>query len=207
MTVDTIHSKSESAPPAHETGGQVAVTARDITCDFGSGRGIFGVTLSVTSGSILSIMGGNGSGKTTCLRCLGLFQAIAPGGVIELAGKTWTDEPDDTSNGRPTDRLHGRLLGTVFQQAEPWPHLNVLDNVILPLRRVALLSDREARERAQEALELFGVLDRSRARHHQLSGGLRQRVALARTFALRPRILLLDEVTSALDPEWTERVR
>lgn len=95
----------------------------------------------------------------------------------------------------------------MFQNAEPLPHLRVLDNIILPLTQARRLPRAEAKERAEQALEQFGLEDRARSMPYQLSGGLRQRVVLARAFALRPRALLLDEVTSAQDPDWTHRVR
>lgn len=183
-----------------------AVQTINIVRDFGAGRGVFGISVSLQWRRILSIIGANGSGKTTFLRCLLLLDPIAPGGIIRLAGETWVNGTRYCLRG-DIDRLRGRIVGAVFQQLEPWPHLNVLQNVTLPLHLALGMTHAEARLRAEEMLELFGVLDRTTAMPHQLSGGLRQRVVLARALALRPRILLLDEATSALDPEWTERVR
>jgi ABC-type polar amino acid transport system ATPase subunit len=187
-----------------------AVVARNITCDFGPGKGVFDVSLRLNWGHVVGIIGANGSGKTTLVRCLSLFQPIATGGSIHWAGETWADGKKNGSEycqGRSVDKLRGRVLAVVFQQAEPWPHLHVLDNVMLALRRVAGQSVAESKSIAEESLDLFGILDRAYSMPHQLSGGLRQRVTLARAFALRPRILVLDEAASALDPEWTERLR
>ena len=187
-----------------QVGNELAVETIDIVRDYGGGRGIFGISLSLMWNQILSIMGSNGAGKSCYLRCILLLDSIARG-IIRINSETWVNGSGQCSR-RDIDQLRGRIVGTVFQQSEPWPHLNVFENIVLPLRKVMCLGSKEARTRAEEVLGIFGVLDRSNAMPHQLSGGLRQRVVLARAFALQPKILLLDEATSALDPEWTERV-
>lgn len=174
---------------------------------FSGGRGVGPVTLELRRGQVCSLIGANGSGKTTLLRCTGLFEQL-DAGTIELNGRPWAK----ASSGQDgafidPDRQRGSVLSVVFQNAEPWPHLRVLDNIMLPLLRGLGLQQQEARARAEAELERFGLVERAKAMPHQLSGGIRQRVVLARAFAMKPRILLLDEVTSALDPDWTEKVR
>ena len=174
---------------------------------FAGGRGVGPVTLDLGRGQVCSLIGANGSGKTTLLRCTGLFESI-DAGTIELEGRRWAYAPTVESRD-PIDPagLRGSVMSVVFQNADPWPHLRVLDNVMLPLLRGLGLPQQEARARAEAELDRFGLADRAAAMPHQLSGGIRQRVVLARAFAMKPRILLLDEVTSALDPDWTEQVR
>lgn len=174
---------------------------------FSSDRGVGPVSLNIPPSTVCSLIGANGSGKTTLLRCAALFERLDSGSIsiddqLWALGSTNSKQPNKDS-----DHIRGAVLGIVSQQAEPWPHLRVLDNIMLPLIRAKHLSKSEARDRAEAELVRFGLEDRMNAMPHQLSGGIRQRVVLARAFALQPRILLLDEVTSALDPDWTERVR
>jgi ABC-type polar amino acid transport system ATPase subunit len=177
--------------------------AKNLVKDFGRHRGIFEVSVALQRKSVVSLLGSNGSGKSTFMRCISLFDSVDKGSIW-INGKFWGNR---ASNPREVDRLRASVIGVMFQQSEPWPHLNVLDNVMLPLLKGACINPAEARIRAEKALSTFGMLDRIKAMPYELSGGLRQRVCLARTFALEPQILLLDEVTSALDPDWTERVR
>jgi polar amino acid transport system ATP-binding protein len=174
---------------------------------FAGGRGVGPVTLDLGRGQVCSLIGANGSGKTTLLRCAGLFESL-DAGTIELEGRRWAIPTTGESQViiDPAG-LRGSVISVVFQNADPWPHLRVFDNVMLPLLHGLRLPQQEARARAEAELDRFGLTDRATAMSHQLSGGIRQRVVLARTFAMRPRILLLDEVTSALDPDWTEKVR
>lgn len=174
---------------------------------FAGGRGVGPITLDLSRGQVCSLIGANGSGKTTLLRCAGLFEQL-DAGTIELNGRLWAHASSgEDGKAIDPDRQRGSVLSVVFQNAEPWPHLRILDNIMLPLLHGLGLPQQEARVRAEAELERFGLVERAKAMPHQLSGGIRQRVVLARAFAMRPRILLLDEVTSALDPDWTERVR
>jgi polar amino acid transport system ATP-binding protein len=170
-----------------------------------NGRGVGPVSLRVPWGQVCSVIGPNGSGKTTLIRCIGRFEQL-DSGSITLGDNRWATPQTNPAAEQSLEGL-GSVLGVVFQKAEPWPLLRVLDNILLPLTRAGGLPPAEAKARAEEALEQFGLKDRARSMPYQLSGGLRQRVVLARAFALRPRALLLDEVTSDLDPDWSDRVR
>jgi ABC-type polar amino acid transport system ATPase subunit len=101
----------------------------------------------------------------------------------------------------------GTKIGLVSQSVEPWPHLTVLQNVMLPLMKVRRKKKEEARSMATEWLETFGISGQAKRYGKELSGGLKQRVTLARTLAMNPTVILFDEVTSALDPEWSALVR
>jgi ABC-type polar amino acid transport system ATPase subunit len=170
------------------------VRIRAATKRYASGRGVGPVSLDILHGRVWSLLGSNGSGKTTLLRCLAGFESLDSG---EISFPEFTARAD-----APVGEL-----GIVFQNLEPWPHLRVWDNLAVPLRHGLNLDDNEIEKRIERELDRFGIRDRAYAMPFQLSGGIRQRVVLARAFALEPRVLLLDEVTSALDPEWSERVR
>ena len=163
-----------------------AISVSGGVCRYPNQRGIGPLTVEFASGEVCSLLGANGSGKTTLLRCLAGFERLDSGKLVA---------PPSCE------------IGIVFQNLEPWPHLRVWENIAVPLRHGLRLNEPEIHKRVEEELKRFGIQDRSQAMPFQLSGGIRQRVVLARAFALRPRILLLDEATSALDPEWTERVR
>lgn len=170
-------------------------------------RGIGPVTLNIPWKSVCSLIGANGSGKTTLLRCAAQFETLDEG-EIKIDGRVSAVSQSNSARSKIDFNIfRGLILGVVAQNAEPWMRLSVLDNIMLPLLKVARLSKTDAQERAETELARFSLSDRAKAMPYQLSGGLQQRVTLARAFALRPRILLLDEVTSALDPDWTERVR
>ncbi|MEV7677465.1 ectoine/hydroxyectoine ABC transporter ATP-binding protein EhuA [Streptomyces sp. NPDC088341] len=165
-----------------------------VTKRFGGNTVLDDLCFSVRPGKHVTLIGPSGSGKTTILRLL--MTLVRP------------DEGTITVNGDklfPADRDHVRevrkSIGMVFQQFNLFPHMNVLRNVTEAPVRVLGLSRDEARERGRELLDLVGLGDRCEAKPAQLSGGQQQRVAIARALAMRPRILLLDEVTSALDPE------
>lgn len=191
------------------SGTQALLELRGVTRRFGGDYGMGPVSFSLNCGEVCSIIGANGSGKSTLLRCTSGFEVI-DSGEIRLDGRVVASAKDARGEGRiaPAFSLaRGKDIVIVFQGLEPWPHLNVLENVTLPLARGKGMSAAEAADVAHGELTKFGLENRLRALPSQLSGGLRQRVVLARAFALRPRLLLLDEVTASLDPEWTERVR
>ena len=152
-----------------------------------------GVDLTMDAGEVVCLIGASGSGKSTLLRCLDLLERVDDG-TVWLAGRDVTDprvEPDEVR----------RQIGLVFQAYNLFPHLSVLDNVTLAPRHVHGRGRRVAREQALTLLDRFGLADKASAYPDSLSGGQQQRVALVRAVATGPRLLLLDEVTSALDPE------
>ncbi len=152
-----------------------------------------GIELEVAEHEVVCLIGASGSGKSTLLRCLNLLEPIQAG-RIEVGGA------DITAPGVDVDRVR-RGIGLVFQSFNLFPHMSVLDNVTLAPRRVAHIPRAAAEASATELLRRFG-LDDTRAEYpDRLSGGQQQRVAIVRALAMQPTLLLLDEVTSALDPE------
>ena len=160
---------------------------------FGEREVLRGIDLTVREHEAVALIGASGSGKSTLLRCVDLLTEIDDGDVF-LDGEAITDPAVDPVAVR-------RRLGLVFQAYNLFPHMTALDNVMLGERRAHGFSRAEAEERGREMLARFGLAGREDDRPDNLSGGQQQRVAIARAFAGRPRALLLDEVTSALDPE------
>ena len=152
-----------------------------------------GVDLTIEEHQAVALIGASGSGKSTLLRCIDLLIEIDDGDVF-LDGDVITDPSVDPVAIR-------RKLGFVFQAYNLFPHLNVIDNVTLGMKRAYGLSRAEAEDSARRMLARFGLEGREQESPSNLSGGQQQRVAIARAFAARPRAMLLDEVTSALDPE------
>jgi polar amino acid transport system ATP-binding protein len=152
-----------------------------------------GVDLDVAEGDVVCLIGASGCGKSTLLKCANLIEPIN-GGRILLEGEEISSEQTDP------DRVR-QHIGIVFQAFNLFPHMNVLSNVTLAPRRVLGMPQRQAEERALELLARFGLADKTSEYPDRLSGGQQQRAAIARALAMQPRLLLLDEVTSALDPE------
>jgi polar amino acid transport system ATP-binding protein len=152
-----------------------------------------GVSLSVDRHEVGCLIGPSGCGKSTLLRCINGLEAIQ-GGEIHVGPVTVSEELADLNAVR-------RRVGIVFQQFNLFPHMNAIDNVSLGPRRVLRMPRGEAEERAQQLLERVGLGGKSKRYPDALSGGEQQRVAIARALAMRPDALLLDEITSALDPE------
>jgi len=152
-----------------------------------------GINLSVSAGEVVCLIGASGSGKSTLLRCIDLLEPVDDG-TVRLDGRDVTDPRVDADAVR-------RDIGVVFQAYNLFPHLSVLDNVTLALRVVHRRDRAVAWAEADRLLDRFGLVDKAPAYPDSLSGGEQQRVALVRAVASRPRLLLLDEVTSALDPE------
>ncbi|MGE5408825.1 MAG: amino acid ABC transporter ATP-binding protein [Syntrophothermus sp.] len=166
---------------------------REVSKAFGDREVLRGVDLAVEEHRAVALIGASGSGKSTLLRCIDLLEEIDDGDIF-LDGEVITD---------PTVKPVAvrRRLGVVFQAYNLFPHLSVLENVILGERRAHGAPRAEAEERGRALLARFGLQGREDDRPDNLSGGQQQRVAIARAFAGHPRALLLDEVTSALDPE------
>ena len=166
---------------------------RGVTKAFGELAVLDGIDLAVAEHEAVAVIGASGSGKSTLLRCVDLLIEIDDGDIF-LDGEVITDPSVDPVAVR-------RRLGFIFQAYNLFPHLTVLDNVVLGLTRAHGLSRADAETAAREQLERLGLGGREDERPDRLSGGQQQRVAIARAFATRPRAMLLDEVTSALDPE------
>jgi len=164
-----------------------------VTKAFGDHPVLRGIDLTVAEHEAVALIGASGSGKSTLLRCIDLLVDIDDGDVF-LDGDVITDPSVDPVAVR-------RKLGMVFQAFNLFPNLTVLDNVALAPRRAHKVSAEEARARGHELLARFGLAGREGDYPEQLSGGQQQRVAIVRALATEPRALLLDEVTSALDPE------
>jgi polar amino acid transport system ATP-binding protein len=174
-----------------------------VTKRFGSNTVLDNLDFSVDSGKHVTLIGPSGSGKTTILRLL--MTLMKPDeGTIKVGGEFLTHEQKDgklVSAGEKHIREIRKNIGMVFQQFNLFPNMNVLRNITEAPVNVLGLSKDEAEQRAKELLDMVGLGDRVDAYPSQLSGGQQQRVAIARALAMRPQVLLLDEVTSALDPE------
>jgi polar amino acid transport system ATP-binding protein len=169
------------------------VEVRGVTKAYGDVPVLRGVDLELHEHKAIALIGASGSGKSTLLRCVDLLEEIDDGDVF-LDGEVITDPAVDPVAVR-------RRLGMVFQAFNLFPHLSVLDNVALGPVRAHGVARAEAEAHGRELLARFGLAGREHDRPERLSGGQQQRVAIARALATRPRALLLDEVTSALDPE------
>ncbi|MFF0739910.1 amino acid ABC transporter ATP-binding protein [Streptomyces sp. NPDC004111] len=151
------------------------------------------VDLEVAPHTVTALIGASGSGKSTLLRCVNLLEEIDDGAIL-LDGEDITDPRIDPDTVR-------RRIGVVFQAYNLFPHMTVLDNITLAPRRVHGVAKEEAEERARELLERLGLGAKATSYPDRLSGGQQQRAAIVRALAVRPRLLLLDEITAALDPE------
>jgi polar amino acid transport system ATP-binding protein len=159
---------------------------------FGDNEVLRGVSLELRRHEVVCLIGASGSGKSTLLRCVNLLERI-DGGDISLYGQSLTDPRIDPNMVR-------RHIAIVFQSFNLFPHLSVLDNVVLGPVRAHKRKRDEVREEAMVLLERIGLKERANEYPERLSGGQQQRVAIVRSLAMRPALLLLDEVTSALDP-------
>jgi polar amino acid transport system ATP-binding protein len=167
--------------------------AEGIVKRFGDRTVLDGISLDLEAHEVVALIGPSGSGKSTLLRCLNLLERIDDGRIL-LAG-------EDISDPRVRiDAVRARF-GVVFQSYNLFPHLSVLDNVTLGLRKVQRVARRDAEQRGLALLDRIGLADKARVHPDQLSGGQQQRAAIVRAIATDPEVLLLDEITSALDPE------
>jgi len=160
---------------------------------FGNNHVLRGVDLALEPGEVQVIVGPSGGGKTTLLRCANLLERPTLGSV-------WFEGEDITDIRVDLDAVRTRM-GMVFQQFNLFPHMTATRNITIALQKVLKVGEAEARERAMEQLERVGLVHKADAYPGQLSGGQQQRVAIARALAMKPRLMLFDEVTSALDPE------
>ncbi|MER6212358.1 MULTISPECIES: ectoine/hydroxyectoine ABC transporter ATP-binding protein EhuA [unclassified Streptomyces] len=194
MSADTPLTKEPDANANPPVDGSELIRLDHVTKRFGSNTVLDDLDFSVESGKHVTLIGPSGSGKTTILRLL-MTLTKPDEGTITVDGEQLFPAPEKQV------REIRKKIGMVFQQFNLFPNMTVLRNVTEAPVTVLGLPKEEAEARALELLDLVGLADKAGARPTQLSGGQQQRVAIARALAMRPRILLLDEVTSALDPE------
>lgn len=176
------------------------LTAEHIVKDFGAHRVLDDVSISVSSGDVVSIIGPSGAGKSTLLRCMNLLETPTSG-TLEIGDFRITIGPGHKEATRKELSTLRRNVGMVFQNFNLFPHLTVTENISLAQRRVLGRSKADARERAAEILARMGLSDKADEFPNRCSGGQQQRVAIARSLSLDPQVMLFDEPTSALDPE------
>ncbi|MBP2406458.1 Glutamine transport ATP-binding protein GlnQ [Streptomyces netropsis] len=182
-----------SGPDVNEAGTDVVLRLESVRKTFGRSVVLRDVDLEVSQHTVTALIGASGSGKSTLLRCANLLEEIDDGAIF-LDGEDITDPRVDPDAVR-------RRIGVVFQAYNLFPHMTVLENVTLAPRRVHGVPRAEAEERAHELLGRLGLDGKAGEYPDRLSGGQQQRVAIVRALAGRPRLLLLDEITAALDPE------
>lgn len=167
--------------------------AKGIRKSFGENEVCKGIDLSIAEGEMVCLIGASGSGKSTLLRCLNLLEPIDDGEI-------WLDGTDISIPGLDPQPVRQRI-GMVFQSYNLFPHMNAVENAMLAPRRVKGLSREALLPEVTALFERFGLADRMQHYPDQLSGGQQQRVAIVRALAMKPEIMLFDEITSALDPE------
>jgi len=175
-----------------------ALTIEGLWKSFGALDVLQGIDLEVAEHEVIALIGASGSGKSTLLRCINLLEPIDE-------GRIFIEGEEITAKGVNVDRIR-RRVGIVFQSFNLFPHMRVLDNVTLGPRKVLTRPKAEAEAEAMRLLERFGLAEKANQLPDRLSGGQQQRVAIVRALAMQPDLLLLDEVTSALDPELVAEV-
>ena len=178
--------------------GAEALRVEDLHKSFGKLEVLRGIDLALSEHEVVCLIGASGSGKSTLLRCVNLLEPIDAGRIV-LHGEEIGAASVDVNRVR-------RGIGIVFQSFNLFPHMSVLRNITLGPRKALGLSKAEAEARADELLGRFGLADKREEFPDRLSGGQQQRVAIVRALAMQPQLLLLDEVTSALDPELVAEV-
>ena len=169
------------------------ISLRGVHKSFGTNSVLNGIDLDIAEGTVVSLIGPSGSGKSTLLRCINLLEPIDDGEIL-------LDDLDISIPGFDANPVR-RRIGMVFQNFNLFPHMSVQDNITLSPVRTLGVNKVVARAKAAELLERFGLGDKVNAFPDQLSGGQQQRVAIIRALAIEPEVLLLDEITSSLDPE------
>ena len=174
------------------------VNVRDVHKKFGENEVLRGVSFEIERGQVVAIIGQSGSGKSTALRCMDHLETINSGSISVCGHELGT--------GTVNLRQLRKDVGIVFQSYNLFPHLTVRQNIMLALKHVRKLSREECSRKAQYVLEKVGLAEKADSYPEQLSGGQQQRVAIARSLAMEPKVMLFDEVTSALDPQLTGEV-
>ena len=186
--------------PASSTGKMVELDA--VSHSYGERPVLKGINLAVTEGEVVVVIGASGSGKSTLLRCIAGLEAITDGEIrVEDIPVQHAEHGKRNRGVLKAGRQVRSEVGMVFQNFNLFPHMTVLGNITLAVRLVRKARKEDAVATATALLERVGMLEYTKAYPGQLSGGQQQRVAIARALAMRPRIMLFDEVTSALDPE------
>jgi len=175
-----------------------AVKLTNVVKRFGILEVLKGVSFEINTGEVVALIGQSGSGKSTALRCINRLETIQDG-TIEVCGHHVEDPKLDL-------RALRRDIGMVFQSYNLFPHMTVAQNIMLALRRVKNIRKDEAYEISRQVLAKVGLMEKIDNYPEQLSGGQQQRVAIARSLAMQPKVMLFDEVTSALDPKLTGEV-
>jgi polar amino acid transport system ATP-binding protein len=175
-----------------------ALTLQNVHKSFGKVEVLKGIDLEIAEHEVVCMIGASGSGKSTLLRCVNLLEPIDRGRIV-------VGDREVTARGVDVNVVR-RRIGIVFQAYNLFPHMSVLANVTLAPRKALKLPRPEAETRGRELLERFGLADKRNEYPDRLSGGQQQRVAIVRALAMRPQLMLLDEVTSALDPELVAEV-
>ena len=175
-----------------------ALLLEDVYKSFGENEVLKGIDLTVEPHEVVCLIGASGSGKSTLLKCVNLVEPIDSGRVV-------VEGEEITAPGVDTNRIR-RRIGIVYQSFNLFPHMTVLRNITLAPREALGTGRAEAEKNARALLERFGLLDKQDEYPDRLSGGQQQRVAIVRALAMQPDLLLLDEITSALDPELVAEV-
>ena len=174
------------------------VTIAGVSKRFGDNEVLHDIDLSVDLHQVVCLIGASGSGKSTLLRCLNLLEAVDAGTIV-IDGQTITNGPVDVNALR-------RKIGIVFQAFNLFPHMTVLQNITLAPRKARGLTKAQADALARELLNRIGLVDKADEFPDRLSGGQQQRLAIVRALAMEPKLMLLDEITSALDPQLVSEV-
>ncbi len=206
MNQNNHHTDTASSQRAHTA---PTLEVNDLHKRYGPIEVLKGISLTAHDGDVISIIGSSGSGKSTFLRCLNLLENPSQGSIT-LRGESL----DLVKNGKgelearkrsQLEKMRARI-GFVFQNFNLWPHMTILDNIMLAPMLVKNSSKQDAKQRAMQLLEKVGLADKAKFYPGNLSGGQQQRIAIARTLAMDPEVLLFDEPTSALDPELVNEV-
>jgi polar amino acid transport system ATP-binding protein len=170
-----------------------ALALEGVRKSYGANEVLCGIDLAVAPHEVVCLIGASGSGKSTLLKCVNLIEPVTSGRIV-------VDGEEITARGVDVNRIR-RKIGIVFQAFNLFPHMTVLDNITLGPRKALGMGRADANRAAEELLERFGLADKRLEYPDRLSGGQQQRAAIVRALAMKPKLMLLDEVTSALDPE------
>ena len=170
-----------------------ALALEAVRKSYGANEVLGGIDLAVAPHEVVCLIGASGSGKSTLLKCVNLIEPVTSGRIV-------VDGEEITARGVDVSRIR-RKIGIVFQAFNLFPHMTVIDNITLGPRKALGVGRAEANRAAEELLERFGLAEKRLEYPDRLSGGQQQRAAIVRALAMKPKLMLLDEVTSALDPE------